>query len=166
MPRRHDLVPLSTRAKTKAPHPNPAVASPLQLEVANRVRLTLSLLDQRADGGPGFRLTHPMVIAGVNPYLPTPMSTNWSNSSRLLRGHRGLTFDFIFALTRWAGDVFGLAVDPGWLAFGRDSEAAPPEIPIDCVVREDTSLDGLERSSRTLRIVRGEERRPRRKAAG
>lgn len=162
MPRRHDVVPVKRRVTD--PRPNPATTSPLQLAAANRARLVLSLLDQRADGGPGFWLSHPVMIEGLNPYLPMPLSANYSTASRLLRGHRGLTFDFCVALSRWAESAFGLVVDPGWIAFGHESAAAPPEIPADLVLRPDTDLDGLVRSHRTWREIRADERRRRRVA--
>ncbi len=162
MPRRHDLAPVKRHPSD--PRPNPAQASPLQLAVANRCRLVLSLLDQRADGGPDFHLSHPVVIEGLNPYLPSDLSPNYSTASRLLRGHRGLTLDFVSALCAWAYDSFGLEVDPGWVAFGDASNASAPEIPGDCVLRADTTLDGLLRSGRTMADIRKAERRTRLRA--
>ncbi len=159
MPRSHDsVIPLRPTLVRRASD-NPETASPLQHEAANRVRLVLSLMDQRAEGETGFWLSHPVVAEGIAPFLPRGHgTTNFTGISRLIRGHRRITLDFIMALTAWAAHSFRLSVDPGWIAFGDACGAEPPIIPCDCPLRADTTLDGLARSTRTMRQLRSSER--------
>lgn len=166
MPVRHDSITPIRPTPGRPPSDNPESASPLQVAAANRVRLVLSLLDQRADGEPGFWLSHPVVADGLAAFLPRGIgTTNHSGISRLIRGHRRITLDFVIALTQWSAQSFGLRVDPGWMAFGNATGGEPPVLPSDCVLREDTALDGLTRSLRSLRQIRAAERSRRTKHA-
>jgi hypothetical protein len=138
-------------------------SSALQIAVANRARLVVSLCDQRADlPREAPQLSHPVVAEGLSAHADRLSVQTYTTVSRLLRGHRRWTFDLVWALSEWARDVFALHVDPGWIAFGSGSGAPAPEIPADCVLRPDTTLDGLEPSHRTLRQIRASERARRR----
>lgn len=159
MPVRHDSVTPIRPTPGRPPSDNPESASPLQVAAANRVRIVLSLMDQRADGGPGFWLSHPVVAEGLASFLPQGIgTTNHSGISRIIRGHRRITPDFVLALVQWAAESFSLQVDPGWIAFGSACGAEPPVIPSDCRLRPDTHLDGLPSGTRTLRQIRASQR--------
>jgi hypothetical protein len=134
-------------------------SSPLQLAMANRARLVLSLLDQRADlPRETPHLSHPVVAEGLNAYVDSQSIQSYTTVSRLVRSHRRWTPDLIMALVQWARVDFGLAVDPGWVTYGSLSGAVPPEIPADCLLRPETTPDGVEISGRTLRAIRASER--------
>lgn len=135
-------------------------SSALQLAIANRARLVLSLLDQRADlPAEAPQLSHPVVAAGLNAYVDAQSVQSYTTVSRLVRSHRRWTPDLVLALVQWARVDFGLVVDPGWVTYGHASVAAAPEIPRDCQLRPDTTLDGLPVSKRSLRMIRSTERR-------
>lgn len=135
-------------------------SSALQLAIANRARLVLSLLDQRADlPADAPHISHPVVAAGLNTYVDAQSVQSYTTVSRLVRSHRRWTPDLLIALVQWARADFGLVVDPGWLTYGSASGAAPPEIPKDCRLRPETTTDGLALSRRTLRQIRSTEHR-------
>ncbi|GAB1345060.1 hypothetical protein [Gemmatimonas sp.] len=135
-------------------------SSALQLAIANRARLVLSLLDQRADlPADAPHLSHPVVAAGLNTYVDRQSVQSYTTVSRLVRSHRRWTPDLLLALVQWAQADFGLTVDPGWLTYGDASAARPPEIPKDCRLRPETTTDGLAVSARSLRVIRSAERR-------
>jgi hypothetical protein len=134
-------------------------SSPLQLAIANRARLLLSLLDQRADlPRETPHLSHPVVAEGLNAYVDAQSVQSYTTVSRLVRSHRRWTPDLIVGLVTWAKQDFGLSVDPGWVTYGAQSGAPAPEIPSDCQLRPDTTTDGLAVSARTLRAIRASER--------
>lgn len=115
----------------------------LQDAIANRVRIVLSLCDQRAD----FRISHTVLALGLSPFLPASYAPDHTLMSRRTRGQRPWTPDLLVALCKFVMKEFGIAVDPGWLCFGELTTASPPEIPQDLVLRDQTTLDeGMERS--------------------
>lgn len=134
-------------------------SSPLQLAIANRARIVLSLLDQRADfPDPTLRLSHPVIAEGLNGFVDRQSVQSYTTVSRLVRSHRRWTPDLVLALCQWAARDFGLRVDPGWITYGAACAAPGPEIPSDCALRPDTTLDALVVSARTLRRIRAAER--------
>jgi hypothetical protein len=145
--------PKAVRPATKTPartHESTR-CGPLQQAIANRARIVLSLCDQRAETA----LSLPVVAAGMSRYLDRADYQEHSMVSRLLRAHRNWRPEHLYALTQFATE-FGLIVDPGWLAFGPDSDASVPVVPADCPMRPDTTLTGpdghpiVRRSGRTL----------------
>ncbi|WP_461415555.1 hypothetical protein [Gemmatimonas sp.] len=152
--------PTKTTGRKYGPSESLRSASPLQLAIANRARLVLSLLDQRADlPHETPHLSHPVVAAGLNAYVDAQSVQSYTTVSRLVRSHRRWTPDLVLALVQWARADFGLVIDPGWLTYGLMSEASPPEIPKDCRLRPETTMDGLALSRRTLRQIRSTEHR-------
>lgn len=155
-------MPTKTRSALKSAKAETA----LQSAIANRVRLTLSLADQRAEL-PEDRPRIPLVeIAdGVARHTDHRLIQSHSGMSRLINGHRTWSPGLLLAFSEWAAHDFRVRVDPGWLAFGAACDASTPEVPYDCRLRDDTTLDGLRRSDRSLREIKQAERRAQSKRA-
>lgn len=127
--------------------PESTRCSDLQHRIANRARLVLSLCDQVYESP----LSLPVVAKGMSEYLDAEDYQEHSMVSRLLRAHRNWRPEQILALAKYARKVHRVVVDAGWLAYGSAYTGAPaPVIPSDCELRDNTDLDGLERSKHSL----------------
>lgn len=139
-------------------------SSPLQLAIANRCLIVLSLLDQRADfPDPTMRLSLTVIAEGINQFVDRQSIQSHSTISRLLRAHRRWTPDLIAALCDWADDAFGLAVDPGWVTYGTATQAPAPEIPLDCELRPGCTLSDADFAQGANAARKAVSKRPRRK---